>query len=104
MLIHEVLIEDQSNIVNDLEELITRAKANEKMKIPTNIILAKLRGMGYSVSVDSLLDLLAKITSVGSSNKKDVTLDTVLPRSNTAPEDKTVKKMAQKQISKDDSL
>ena len=47
------------------------------------------------------MDLLATITSVGSANKKDITLDTALPRSDADPEDDTVSKMAQKQISKD---
>jgi hypothetical protein len=47
------------------------------------------------------MDLLATITSVGTANKKDITLDTALPRSNADPEDETVSKMAKKQISKD---
>ena len=104
MLINEVLVEDQGDILNDLEELITRAKANGKMKIPTNMILTKLRAMGHSISVQSLLDMLPTITSVGTSNKKDVTLDTAIPRSDTGPEDKTVANMAKKQIQKDDKL
>ena len=104
MLINEVLVEDQDDILNDLEELITRAKANGKIKIPTNMILAKLRAMGHSISIQSLLDMLPTITSVGTSNKKDVTLDTAIPRSDAGPEDKTVKNMAQKQIQKDDKL
>ena len=104
MLINEVLVEDQGDILNDLEELITRAKANGKMKIPTNRILTKLRAMGHSISIQSLLDMLPTITSVGTSNKKDVTLDTAIPRSDTGPEDKTVANMAKKQIQKDDKL
>ena len=32
MLIHEVLFEDQGDILNDLEELLTRAKAQSKNK------------------------------------------------------------------------
>ena len=101
MLINEVICEDQTDILNDLEEMITRAKANGKFKIPTNMVLAKLRAIGHSIDITSLMDLLATITSVGSANKKDITLDTALPRSDADPEDDTVSKMAQKQISKD---
>ena len=101
MLINEVICEDQSDILNDLEEMITRAKANGKFKIPTNMVLAKLRAIGHSIDITSLMDLLATITSVGSANKKDITLDTALPRSDADPDDDTVSKMAQKQISKD---
>ena len=104
MLINEVLFEDQLDILNDLEELITRAKANGKFKIPTNMVLAKLRAMGHSVDIQSLLDMLPTITSVGNSNKKDITLDTALPRSDADPEDETVSKMAKKQMSKDKKL
>ncbi len=95
------MFEDQSDVLNDLEELLTRAKANQKTKIPTNMVLSKLRAMGYSIDVRSLIDMLATITIVGSANKKDITLDTALPRSDAGPEDQTVSKMAQKQISKD---
>ncbi len=84
-----------------LEELLTRAKANMKTKIPTNMVLAKLRAMGYSIDVTSLIDMLSTITIVGAANKKDITLDTALPRSDAGPEDQTVSKMAQKQIDKD---
>ena len=101
MLINEVICEDQSDILNDLEEMITRAKANGKFKIPTNMVLATLRAIGHSIDITSLMDLLSTITSVGSANKKDITLDTALPRSDADPEDDTVSKMAQKQISKD---
>jgi len=101
MLICEVLNEDQGDILNDLEELLTRAKANMKTKIPTNMVLSKLRAMGYSIDITSLIDMLATITIVGAANKKDITLDTALPRSDAEPEDETVSKMAQKQIDKD---
>ena len=101
MLINEVLFEDQGDILNDLEELLTRAKANMKTKIPTNMVLSKLRAMGYSIDVTSLIDMLSTITIVGAANKKDITLDTALPRSDAEPEDETVSKMAQKQIDKD---
>ena len=101
MLINEVLFEDQGDILNDQEELLTRAKANQKTKIPTNMVLAKLRAMGHSVDVTSLMDMLATITIVGGANKKDITLDTALPRSDAGPEDQTVSKMAQKQLDKD---
>jgi hypothetical protein len=101
MLINEVICEDQTDILNDLEEIIVRAKANGKFKIPTNMVLAKLRAIGHSIDITSLMDLLTTITSVGTANKKDITLDTALPRSNAEPEDDTVEKMASKQISKD---
>ena len=101
MLINEVLFEDQGDILNDLEELLTRAKANMKTKVPTNMVLAKLRAMGHSIDVTSLMDMLATITIVGGANKKDITLDTALPRSDAGPEDQTVSKMAQKQLDKD---
>jgi len=101
MFINEVIFEEQGDILNDLEEIITRAKANGKFKIPTNMVLAKLRAVGHVVDISSLMDLLTTITSVGSSNKKDITLDTALPRSDADPEDSTVSDMAKKQISKD---
>jgi|TARA_B100002019_G_scaffold263866_1_gene252226 hypothetical protein len=101
MLITEVICEDQGDILNDLEELLTRAKANKKVKVPTNMIISKLRAMGYSIDITSLMDMLATITIVGSANKKDITLDTAIPRSDAGPEDETVSKMAQKQIDKD---
>ena len=101
MLICEVLNEDQGDILNALEEILTRAKANMKTKVPTNMVLAKLRAMGYSIDITSLIDMLATITIVGSANKKDITLHTALPRSDADPEDQTVSKMAQKQIDKD---
>ena len=101
MLICEVLNEDQGDILNDLEELLTRAKANQKTKVPTNMVLSKLRAMGHSIDIVSLIEMLATITIVGAANKKDITLDTALPRSDAGPEDQTVSKMAQKQISKD---
>ena len=101
MLICEVLNEDQGDVLNDLEELLTRAKANLKTKIPTNMVLSKLRAMGYSIDITSLIDMLSTITIVGAANKKDITLDTALPRSDAEPEDQTVSKMAQKQIDKD---
>ena len=51
MLICEVLNEDQGDILNDLEELLTRAKANQKTKVPTNMVLSKLRAMGHSIDL-----------------------------------------------------
>ena len=76
-------------------------RETQKTKIPTNMVLSKLRAMGYSIDVRSLIDMLATITIVGSANKKDITLDIAIPRSDADPEDQTVSKMAQKQISKD---
>ena len=104
MLILEVISEDQDNVVNALEEILTRAKARGQIKVSTNMVLGKLRQMGFSIDIQSLLDMLPTITIVGDSNKKDITLDTALPRSDADPEDTTVKKMAQKQIQKDDKL
>ena len=104
MLICEVITEDQTDLLNDLENLITRAKANGHDKINTNMLMAKLRAAGYSIDIESLLSLLQTITSVGSANKKEVTLDTAIPRSDAGPEDQTVKKMAQKQMTKDKEL
>ena len=104
MLISEVISEDQDNVVNSLEEILTRAKARGQIKISTNMVLSKLRQMGFSIDIQSLLDMLPTITIVGDSNKKDIALDTALPRSDADPEDTTVKKMAQKQIQKDDKL
>ena len=101
MLICEVLNEDQGDILNDLEELLTRAKANQKTKVPTNMVLSKLRAMGHSIDIVSLIEMLATITIVGAANKKDITLDTALPRSDAGPEDETVSKKAKKQIDKD---
>jgi len=104
MLINEVISESQDEVLNSLEELITRAKANGKSKINTNMVLAKLHAMGYSIDIASLLDLLRSITSVGSANKKDITLDIAIPRSNADPDDDTVSKMASKQLTKDKKL
>ena len=55
----------------------------------------------YCIDITSLIDMLATITIVGSANKKDITLDTAIPRSDADPEDQTVSKMAKKQVSKD---
>tara|TARA_B100000965_G_scaffold97260_1_gene79497 strand:- start:5481 stop:5795 length:315 start_codon:yes stop_codon:yes gene_type:complete len=101
MLICEVLNEEQGDILNDLEEMLTRAKANMKTKIPTNMVLSKLRAMGHSIDITSLIEMLSTITIVGAVNRKDITLDTALPRSDAGPEDKTVSDMAKKQIDKD---
>ena len=68
----------QGDILNDPEELLTRAKAQSKTKIPNKHGISK-RAMGYSIDVSSLIDMLATITIVGAANKKDITLDTALP-------------------------
>ena len=65
------------------------------------MVLAKLRAMGYSIDVTSLIDMLATITIVGGANKKDITLDTALPVPRWTQKIQTVSKMAQKQIDKD---
>jgi hypothetical protein len=41
---------------------------------------------------------------VGASNKKDISLDTAIPRSNAEPDSDVVSKLAKKQIQKDDEL
>ena len=94
---------DQSDIVNDLEELITRAKARNFTKISTPAILAKLQAMGYSVDMTSLKNLLTNIQSVGSANDTETTLDTALPVSTDSQKQAsaaTVSKLADKQIQK----
>lgn len=94
---------EQEDIVNDLEELITRAKARGYTKLNTPSILNKMQSMGYSVDMLILLQLLKDIQSVGSANDNEVTLDTAVPDSpNTSAEkDKaTVSKLANKQLKK----
>ena len=101
MLICEVISESQDEVLNDLDELITRAIANRKSKISSDMLLAKLHSMGHSVSMDSMIDLLKTITTVAGANQDTVTLDISLPHSKAAPEDDTVSKMASKQLKKD---
>ena len=94
---------DQADIVNDLEELITRAKARNFVKISTPAVLAKLQSMGYSVDMASLKTLLSNIQSVGSANDTEVTLDTALPDSTDSQKQDNadvVSKLASKQIQK----
>lgn len=94
---------DQANIVNDLEELITRAKARNFVKISTPAVLAKMQAMGYSVDMTSLKQLLTNIQSVGSANDTEVTLDTALPDSTDSQKKDNadvVSKLASKQIQK----
>ena len=94
---------EQEDIANDLEELVTRAKARGYAKINTPSILSKMQAMGYSVDMFSLLKLLKDIQSVGAANDIEVTLDTAVPdTSNTdAEKDKaTVSKLANQQLRK----
>jgi hypothetical protein len=94
---------DQDDIVNDLEELITRAKARNFVKISTPAVFAKMQAMGYSVDMTSLKQLLSNIQSVGSANDTEVTLDTAIPDSiDSQKQDNAdvVSKLANKQIQK----
>ena len=94
---------DQADIVNDLEELITRAKARNFVKISTPAVLAKLQDMGYSVDMTSLKALLSNIQSVGSTNDTEVTLDTAIPSSPDSQKKASadvVSKLASKQLQK----
>lgn len=94
---------DQADIVNDLEELITRAKARNFVKISTPAVLNKLKAMGYTVDMISLKSLLSNIKSVGSATDTEVTLDTALPDSTDSQKTdnaKVVSNLASKQIQK----
>ena len=93
---------DQEDILNALEELLVRLKAQGKTKIKTAAILARLKAAGYVVDASNLLDLLKKIKVVGSANGVETTLDTALPDSPKQKDDATVSKMASKQITKKD--
>jgi|TARA_B110000503_G_C7144676_1_gene412400 hypothetical protein len=94
---------EQSDIVNDLEELITRAKARDFTKLSTPAVLAKMQAMGYSVDMSSLKSLLNNIQSVGSANDTETTLDTALPDSIDSQKQASadvVSKLANKQVMK----
>jgi len=101
MLICEVISESQDEVLNDLEEIVTRALANRKSKISSQMTLAKLHNMGYSISMDAMIDLLKTITTVAGANQDTITLDIALPHSKADPQDDTVSKMAAKQLKKD---
>lgn len=98
------LLEDtsQTEILNALEELVVRLKAQGKTKVKTPVILAKLKASGFVVDMSNLLDLLKKIKSVGSANGVETMIDTALPDSPKQKDDKTVSKMASKQLTKKD--
>ena len=96
----------QDDLLSNLEEMIVRAKARGFTQMSTPTVLAKLEAMGYVVDMENLLDLLGTISSVGSSNREFIKLDTALP---SGPEDdeegkETVQKMASKQLMKDRKL
>lgn len=93
---------EQEDILNDLEELIVRSKARGFTKISTPMIKSKLEAQGYSVDMNSLLDLLQTIASVGSANAETITFDNALPASPKSKDNDTVSKMASKQIAKKD--
>lgn len=92
----------QEDILNDLEELIVRSKARGFTKISTPMIKSKLEAQGYSLDMNSLLDLLQTIASVGSANAETITFDNALPASPKSKDNDTVSKMASKQIAKKD--
>jgi hypothetical protein len=94
---------EQGDIANDLEELITRAKARGYTKLNTPSVLSKLQSMGYSIDMISLKSLLKNIKSVGAASDTEVTLDTAVPDSPNTDADKdkeTVSKLASKQLKK----
>lgn len=94
---------EQDDLLNSLEEMISRAKARGFSKISTPTILAKLEATGYVLEMQNLLDLLGTIASVGSATSKIVTLDNALPPSPEGDDGgaEKVKKMASKQLMKD---
>jgi hypothetical protein len=92
----------QEDILNDLEELIVRSKARGFTKISTPMIKSKLESQGYSLDMNSLLDMLQTIASVGSATAETITFDNALPASPKNTQDDTVSKMASKQIAKKD--
>lgn len=94
---------EQDDLLNSLEEMISRAKARGFSKISTPTILAKLEATGYVLEMQNLLDLLGTIASVGSATNKTVTLDNALPPSPEGDDGgaEKVKKMASKQLMKD---
>lgn len=92
----------QEDILNDLEELIVRSKARGFTKISTPMVKGKLEAAGYSLDMNSLLDLLQTIASVGSANAETITFDNALPAAPKSKDNDTVSKMASKQIAKKD--
>lgn len=92
----------QDEILNALEELLVRLKAQGKTKVKTAAIEARLKSAGYVVDRSNLLDLLNKVKIVGSANGVEVTLDSALPDSPKQKDDATVSKMASKQLTKKD--
>lgn len=101
MLINEVITnEGQDYVLNGVEELIVRAKARGLTKISTEALLTKLKAAGYFIEMETLLDLLKKVKSVGAANREEVTLDTAIPNSPKQKDNATVSKMAAKQIKK----
>lgn len=95
-------VTSQENILNDLEELIVRSKARGFTKISTPMIKSKLEAQGYSLDMNSLLDMLRTVASVGSASAETITFDNALPSSPKQKNDDTVSNMASKQISKKD--
>ena len=94
---------EQDDLLNHLEEMISRAKARGFSKVSTPAILAKLEATGYVLEMQNLLDLLGTIASVGSATKELITLNNALPPSPDGDDGgaEKVKKMASKQLMKD---
>jgi hypothetical protein len=90
----------QDDLVNDVEEFVVRAKARNFSKISTPTLLAKLKASGYTLNMESLLDILNKIEIVGSANRNEITLDIAIPTNKVQKDDDTVSKMAANQIKK----
>jgi hypothetical protein len=90
----------QDDLVNDVEEFVVRAKARNFSKISTPTLLAKLKASGYTLNMESLLDILNKIEIVGSVNRNEITLDIAIPTNKVQKDDDTVSKMAANQIKK----
>jgi hypothetical protein len=95
-------VTSQQDILNDLEELIVLSKARGFTKISTPMIKSKLESQGYSLDMNSLLDMLRTIASVGSATAETITFDNALPSAPNNKDDDTVSKMASKQIAKKD--
>lgn len=90
----------QDDLVNDVEEFVVRAKARNFSKISTPTLLAKLKASGYTLNMESLLDILNKIEIVGSVNRNEITLDIAIPTNKVQKDDDTVSKMAANQLKK----
>lgn len=92
---------EQTELANDVEEIITRAKARGFTRISTGSILKKLEYSGYVIDMDNLKKILNNIQSVGSVTDEITVLDTAVPDVvDKKKADSTVSKMASKQLKK----